>query len=334
MTVSAQQYSIACEAGNANASDILAIIAYRYNEGIDIVQQKELWQMLVRLRDTLFRYLLIAIGIAIGAVSLTVFLQPLDIAPAGVAGASTLLNELFGTPIGLLIFLLNIPIQILAYVMLPNGARVIARSVFIIAAFSIVVDNLSPLVPAGGLSDDRMLNALFGGITGGIGVGLVYRAGATMGGTSTVALVLQRRFGFPMSTTFLLTDTLIIIAAGLVYGWEGALYAAIALFVAGLATDYVLEGPSVIRTAMIITDKPEAISKGIFDNLQRGVTSWKIRGEYTGRDRTLLYVTIARSQVRDLKDEVSHADPDAFIVIGMGHAAYGAGFRRVRRARG
>ena len=220
--------------------------------------------MLAQIHAAVLRYLLIITGIVIGAISLTVFLQPLDIAPAGVAGASTLLNELFDTPIGLVIFLLNIPIQLLGYFMLPNGARVILRSVVIIMVFSVVVDNLGPLLPATGISDERMLNALFGGITGGIGVGLVYRAGATFGGTSTLALILQRRFGFPMSTTFLCTDTLIIIAAGLVYGWEGALYAAIALFTAGLATDYVLEGPSVIRTAMIITDKPEDIAQRVF----------------------------------------------------------------------
>lgn len=287
--------------------------------------------MLAQVHAIAFRYLLIAIGIVIGAISLTVFLQPLDIAPAGVAGVSTLLNELFDTPTGLMIFLLNIPIQLLGFYLLPNGARVIVRSVFIILIFSMVVDNLGPLLPATGISDDRMLNALFGGITGGIGVGLVYRAGATFGGTSTLALILQRRFGFPMSTTFLCTDTSIIVAAGLVYGWEGALYAAIALFTAGLATDYVLEGPSVIRTAMIITDRPAEISQRVFANLQRGVTSWTIKGEYTGSARTMLYITIARSQVRDLKDEVSQADPKAFIVIGMGHAAYGAGFRRMKR---
>ena len=289
--------------------------------------------MLSQLRVTALRYVLIAIGIVIGALSLIVFLQPLDIAPAGVAGASTLLNELFDTPIGLMIFLLNIPIQLMGYLMLPNGARVIMRSVAIILVFSVVVDNIGPLVAAGGVSDDRMLNALFGGITAGIGVGLIYRAGATFGGTSTLALILQRRFGFPMSTTFLCTDTVIILAAGLVYGWEGALYSAIALFTAGLATDYVLEGPSVIRTAMIITDKPEEISQRIFASLQRGVTSWMIKGEYTGVGRTMLYVTIARSQVRDLKEEVAQADPNAFIVIGMGHAAYGGGFRRVMRMR-
>lgn len=290
--------------------------------------------MLSQFRDTVFRYVLIAIGIVICALSLIVFLQPLDIAPAGVAGASTLLNELFDTPIGLMIFLLNIPIQLAGYVMLPNGARIITRSVVIILIFSVVIDNLGWLAPTGGLSDDRMLNALFGGVTGGIGVGLVYRGGATMGGTSTLAFILQRRFGFPMSTTFLCTDTVIIISAGLVYGWEGALYAAIALFTTGLATDYVLEGPSVIRTAVIITDKPDEISEAVLRNLQRGVTSWTIKGGYTGMDRTMLYVTIGRSQVRDLKEEISKADPEAFVVIGMGHAAYGAGFRRVSRQRG
>ena len=289
--------------------------------------------MLAQIHTLALRYALITAGIVIGAISLTVFLQPLDIAPAGVAGASTLLNELFDTPIGLMIFLLNIPIQLLGYAMLPKGSRVILRSVIIVLVFSIVVDNLRLWLPPTGISDERMLNALFGGITGGIGVGLVYRAGATMGGTSTLALILQRRFGFPMSTTFLCTDTVIILSAGLVYGWEGALYAAIALFTAGLATDYVLEGPSVIRTAMIITDKPEEISQRVLANLQRGVTSWKIRGEYTGAERTMLYITIARSQVRDLKDEVSLVDPQAFIVIGMGHAAYGAGFRRMKGPR-
>ncbi len=289
--------------------------------------------MLVQFRDFLFRYMLIGTGIVIAALSLTVFLQPLDIAPAGVAGVSTLLNELFDTPIGLMIFLLNIPIQLLGYRLLPGGVRVIARSVVIVVILGIAVDNLGPVLPTEGISDDRMLNALFGGITGGIGVGLIYRAGATMGGTSTFALILQRRYGFPMSTTFLCTDTLIILAAGLVYGWEGALYAAIALFTAGLATDYVLEGPSVIRTAMIITDKPDEVSQRVFANLQRGATSWRIKGEYTGVERTMLYVTVSRSQVRDLKDEISQADPNAFVVIGMGHAAYGAGFRRVRSLR-
>ena len=81
---------------------------------------------------------------------------------------------------------------------------------------------------------------------------------------------------------------------------------------------------------MIITDRPDEIAALVFANLGRGASSWTITGKYTGIERTMLYVTISRSQVRELKDEVSSVDPKAFVVIGMGHAAYGAGFRRVR----
>ena len=287
--------------------------------------------MLARLRDIVFRYVLIFIGVIAASLSLIVFLQPLDIAPGGLAGASTLLNELFATPIGLMIFVLNIPIQALAYKLLPGGSRLILRTLLITAVLSLMIDLLSPMVPREGISDDRMLNALFGGLLGGVGVGLVFRSGATLGGTSTLALILQRRYGFPMSTTFLCTDVIILIGAGLVYSWEGALYTATALFIAGMATEYVMEGPSVIRTAMIITDKPDEISALIFSNLQRGATSWAIKGRYTGAERTMLYITVGRSQVRELKEAVGSVDPKAFMVIGMGHAAYGAGFRRVRR---
>ena len=91
-----------------------------------------------------------------------------------------------------------------------------------------------------------------------------------------------------------------------------------------------LEGPSVIRTAVIVTNHPDEVSNVVLSDLQRGVSSWKITGEYTGQERTMLYITIARSQVGELRDMVGKVDPDAFIVIGNGQTAYGEGFRRVR----
>jgi len=287
--------------------------------------------MVAQVRNFIIRYAMIVIGVFIGSLSVILFLEPLDIASTGVTGIAMILQELIGTPIGVMVFILNIPIQIMGYFMLPNGARVIMRSLLVILLYSVMLDMLAPYVPTGGLSDDRMLNALFGGIIGGISGGLVFRAGASFGGTSTVALILQRRIGTPMSTTFLYTDALVIVVAGFVYGWEGALYATITLFVGGLATDYILEGPSVIRTAMIITDKPDLIVQVIFEDLQRGATGWTITGQYTGEERTMLYVTIGRSQVRELKDAVSEVDPHAFMVIGMGQTAYGEGFKDVKR---
>lgn len=286
--------------------------------------------MVANIRDFVVRYFLIITGVFIGSLSVIVFMTPLDISPTGVSGIAVILNELIDTPIGIMVFVLNIPIQIMGYFLLPNGARVIMRSLLVIVLYSIMLEMLAPYVPIDGISDDRMLNALFGGIIGGISGGMVFRAGASFGGTSTLALILQRRIGLPMSTTFLYVDAIVVVFAGLVYGWEGALYAIIALFVGGLATDYILEGPSVIRTAMIITNKPEEVTAVIFNDLQRGATGWTVRGEYTGTERTMLYVTIGRAQVHELKDAVIKIDPAAFVVIGVGHTAYGEGFREVK----
>jgi uncharacterized membrane-anchored protein YitT (DUF2179 family) len=133
-----------------------------------------------------------------------------------------------------------------------------------------------------------------------------------------------------MSMTYLYTDIAVVVLAGLVYGWAGALYALIVIFIGGLATDYVLEGPSVIRTAVIITDHPEAVSKAVMEQMHRGVTSWEAKGMYTGQPRTVLYITIARSQVEDLRRIVTFVDPRAFLVIGQGHTAYGEGFRTIQ----
>jgi uncharacterized membrane-anchored protein YitT (DUF2179 family) len=123
----------------------------------------------------------------------------------------------------------------------------------------------------------------------------------------------------------------VVVLAGVVFGWEGALYAIVSLYVGGAVTDYALEGPSVIRTAVIITDQPQEVSSVILDALGRGVTGWEAKGMFTGAPHTVLYVTIARSQVTVLRQAVTEIDPNVFMVIGHGHAAYGRGFRRLSK---
>jgi len=272
-------------------------------------------------------YLQIIVGAVLGALSVVVFLVPADVVPSGISGMAVMLNELFGLPIGILALLLNIPIQFVGARMLTGGWRVLVRTVFAIVIYSVVIDLLTPFVPAQGVSDDRILNALFGGVLGGVGGGFVLRTGASLGGTSTLALIVQKRIGTPLSTTFLYTDTLIIIAAGLVFDVEGALYAMVVLFLGGVAADYIMEGPSVIRTAVVITDHPDEVAQALLSQLGRGVTLLPARGAYTGQQRGMLYVTMARTQVNDLKQVVNKVDPKAFVVIGQAHTAYGEGFR-------
>jgi uncharacterized membrane-anchored protein YitT (DUF2179 family) len=279
------------------------------------------------LLSVIWHLILLSLGALISAISIIIFTAPFDIAPGGISGIAIILNSLIGTPIGLVVLLGNIPIQLIAYRLL-GGWRVVAATVFVLVLYAALIDLLPQFEI---VSDDRLLNAVFGGITGGIGAALVLRGGGTMGGTATLGRILQQRYGIPLSSSTLYTDGLVVLAAGLAFSWEGALYAMIALFVGGATTDYVLEGPSVIRTGVIITDHPQEVADSIIRELGRGVTAWDAKGMFTDQPHSVLYVTVGRAQVNALKRIVISADHDAFIVIGQGHAAYGYGFKELRR---
>jgi uncharacterized membrane-anchored protein YitT (DUF2179 family) len=281
-------------------------------------------------RTILTNLFLLTLGALISAVSVIVFLAPFKIAPGGVSGLAVILNHLNpALPIGLMVLIGNIPIQLLGFRTL-GGWRVVVSTVYYVVAYSLALDFLYPRVAAINVGDDVLLNALFGGIIGGVGGGLVYRAGGTQGGTSTLGRILQYRFGMSLSSTSLYTDTGVLALAGLVFGWEGALYAVVALFAGAMASDYVLEGPSVIRTATIVTDRPQEVAHVLLEDLGRGVTSWSGKGMFTEKEHTVLFVTITRPQVNALRRLVFSVDPNAFVVIGQGHVAYGQGFKRVR----
>lgn len=279
-----------------------------------------------------FQLVLLMLGAFISAISVIVFQAPFSIAPGGVSGVAIILNSVFGLPIGALIILGNIPIQLIAYRLL-GGWSVVASTLLVVLAYSLMIDVLTPYFPPRGISEDMLLNALFGGIIGGIGGGLIYRAGSTLGGTSTLARILQERFGIPLSSSALYTDTVVIVLAGLIFGWESAMYAMVALFVGGAVSDYVLEGPSVIRTAVIITDHPREVAAAVMSEMGRGVTGWDARGMFTEQPHTVLYVTIGRAQVNALRRIVFAVDAKAFVVIGHGQSAYGKGFRGGSRER-
>ncbi|MEO8609252.1 MAG: YitT family protein [Chloroflexota bacterium] len=279
--------------------------------------------------DILWRYLLLTVGAIIAALSVIIFMAPFNIAPGGVSGIAVILNYKDPRlPIGLMIIIGNIPIQLLGYRYL-GGWRVVVRTVFFVIVNAVLIDSLTPYLAHVTVGNDVLLNAVFGGILGGIGGGLVYRAGGTQGGTSTLGRIMQRKLGIPVSTSALYTDTGIILLAGLVFGWEAALYAMVALFIGGAASDYVLEGPSVIRTATIITDKPQEVGDGVLEEMGRGVTAWKGKGMFTDQEHTVLFVTISRQQVNELRALIHGIDPDAFVVIGQGHIAYGEGFKSI-----
>ncbi len=280
------------------------------------------------LRDILSWLFLLTTGVIVSAIGVAAFLVPSGVAGPGVLGIATIMNHLWATPVGLFTLIANIPIQILGYRYL-GGAKAVLGTVYYIVVFSIVVDFLIPIFEHG-LIDNILMAAIFGGVLNGLGGGLVYRAEGTMGGTSTLARILQLKLGAPLATTSLYTDTLIAIAAGIVFGWEAALAAIITLFLTGLASDYVLEGPSVVRTAMIVTDKPTMLEKAIGQSLKRGTTKWYSETGLHHQAHGVLFVTVSRPETRQLTEIVSTIDPEAFVVISQGQTAFGRGFKPIR----
>jgi uncharacterized membrane-anchored protein YitT (DUF2179 family) len=181
------------------------------------------------------------------------------------------------------------------------------------------------------ITHDVVLNTLFGAILNGIGMGLVFRARATTGGTDVLTQLMLRWRNFPLSHGYLITDSLVIVAAGLAFGWEKALYALIALYVSGLVAEAVSEGVGVTRVCTVITMEPDKVAGAVMAHMGRGVTRWSGIGAYTGQERPILFIVISRAEASTLKSIISEADPHAFVVIGQAAEVYGEGFKQFER---
>ncbi len=268
----------------------------------------------------------VVLGTVILALAMDLFLIPAQLAAGGVSGLAQIINYYTGWPIGLMTLAANAPLFALGWRHL-GGPRFALRTAVSIVIFSLTVDGLAPYLPPHGLTHDPVLNALYGGVLGGVGAGLIYRGRGTSGGTDILARILAQWRHIPLAQSYLFADGLVILLAGVTFGWEQALYALVALYVTGVAAEGVLSGPNVVRTAIIITNRPDEVVQRILHGLNRGVTLLQGRGGYTGETRAVLYCVVTRAEVEQLKNFVRQADPQAFMVVGNAHEALGEGFR-------
>lgn len=280
----------------------------------------------------LFRdYGLVALGAAIQAAALRLFLVPAQLASGGISGIAQLIHHFTHWPIGVMVFIGNIPLFLLGWRFL-GGRRFVARTAIAIFIYSLAVDVLLwlPFFPVNGLTDDIFLNSLYGAVVSGVGYGLVYRARGTSGGSDILARILNHWRNVSMSQSYLMVDSAVILAAGFIFGWKQALYALVSLYVSGLVAETVLEGAETARTAIIVTSQPKAIAEQILTDLERGVTVLSGTGAYTGSERPVLYCVVSRSEIAQVKAIVQEADPQAFMVIGIAHEAIGEGFKPLK----
>lgn len=272
-------------------------------------------------------YLLIIVGGLIQAFGMHLFLVPANLVNGGISGMAQLIHHYNQWPIGLMVLVGNLPLFILGWRYL-GGPKFVIRTILAIVSFSVFTDVIMWFLPIQvGITSDQVLNTLYGGILMGAGLGIVYLGRGTSGGTDILGRILNRRAGISISLSYMITDSLVVLLAGFIFGWDKALYGLLMIYVSGVIAELVSQGSRIVRTAFIVTNKGQEIAKVIITELERGITILPAKGAYTLEERTMLYCVISTSEVVRLKSLVHEIDPQAFMVIGQATEALGEGFR-------
>lgn len=260
------------------------------------------------------RTLIVITGALLNAIALNFFLIGANVYASGFSGAAQLISSIFkdflnmsvGT--GVLLFLFNIPVIILGWLKVGRAFTVYS---LISVAFTTVFLELLPVIE---ISEDIILNAVFGGLIGGAGVGITLRIGASTGGMDIIALVLSRLKDRPIGIYFLMLNALIIAAAGILYEPENALYTLLSLYINTRVIDAIHTRYQKL-TAMIITNKKDELQRAIHEKLIRGITIIPAKGAYSNDEKHMLYLVITRYELYDLETIIKEVDPRAFTNI-------------------
>jgi len=260
------------------------------------------------------RVVIVVCGALLNAIALNFFLIGANVYASGFTGAAQLLSSVFKDFIGfdlstgIILLILNIPVAILGWLKVGKGFTVYSA---LSVAFTTIFLEALPMVT---VSDDIILNAVFGGVIGGTAVGITLKYGASTGGMDIVAMVLSRMKDRPIGSYFLVLNAIIIAMAGILYEPENALYTLLTLYVTTRVIDAIHTRHEKV-TAMIITRKAKELQHGIHEKMVRGITILPAKGAYTEEDKDMLYLVITRYELYDLENIISEIDPNAFTNI-------------------
>ena len=269
------------------------------------------------------KLVLLTAGALIAAVGLELFLIPNQLIDGGIIGISILASYLSNYPLAYYIVGLNIPFVIIGYFQI--GKTFTLSTLYSVCLLSFFTTQLHP-VPA--FTEDLLLVAVFGGITLGIGVGLILRSGGSLDGTEIVALIIGPKLAASVGEVVMVFNVFILGSAGFIFGWRNAMYSIIAYFIAYKTIDLVLGGLEESKSVMIMSEKSAEISEAILHRLGRGVTHFYAKGGYTEEDKEVLYCVVTRLELSKLKTIVFDADPDAFMTINIVNDVHGGRFNK------
>lgn len=286
-------------------------------------------QKLTIRQKKLAEYLLIVAGTAVMAVSLQFFLDPDGMVPGGFTGIAIIVKELTkgivpdGVPLWVTNLVLNVPMVPIALKI--NGWDFAKRTV----VGSLLLSFWLAVIPYVQLMEepDLFLTSVFGGVSMGIGVGLVFLGKGTTGGTDMCGAILHHFFPYiSLPKLMQLLDVVITSVGIMVFGIRIALYSIIVVYLTAKVSDRIMEGSTSAKMLYIISDQSALIAEKIIEKLGRGVTGLQGRGMYTNQDKTILICVISPREIARIKDVVLEADSRAFVIVNDSREVLGEGF--------
>ena len=269
------------------------------------------------------RIIMVILGACIMAIGLELFLVPNRILDGGIVGISIIISHLTALPLGIFIFLLNIPFIFLGYKQIGKTfALSTALGITTLSSVTIILHHLEPF------TKDLLLSTVFGGIVLGIGVGLVIRYGGSLDGTEILAILFNKKLPFSVGEFIMFFNLIIFCVAGFVFTWEQAMYSGIAYFIAYKMIDIVIQGLDESKAVYIISDEHDEIGRAIMDRLGRGVTYLIGEGAYTGDSKKVIFTVITRLEESKLTSIVGELDDNAFLAIGNIAEVRGGRFKK------
>ncbi len=272
-------------------------------------------------------YGLIVMGALIITLGYVYFIIPYRILPGGVYGIAIIMHHSLGFPVGMTALVFNIVLMLIGLKIL--GPRFGMKTFVALVLTSVFVDvgsflsGLQPLV-----EDDALLSSIFGGLLIGIGVGLIFKARASTGGSDVLAMILNRYNILPIGQLMIGIDSVVVLLGLAVFGdWRIPLYSWIVIFIMGKVVDLVLQGPAYDKTLFIISEQHEKIKNKLINDLKRGGTYVAGEGMYGGQQRKIIFTTVTRRELSLLQDYIHQIDPAAFMTVISANEVLGGGFK-------
>ena len=280
------------------------------------------------------------------------FVNPYLMAPGGTYGLSNVFNTLWPWKISLYAICMDVPLLIIGTLILgPRFGIKTIVSTALIFLFTLILEStwgynpvlhdgaivsqeaegLVPIPNNGGwFQPDYFLNTVVAGLIYGVAIGLIFRSGATSGGSDIISMILHKYTKISLGTLVMIVDGIITLSTLIAFGdIRLPIYSVLIIFIEGKVINLVVDGMKSYRTVFIITDNPEPIRDYIINNLKRGGTCITGSGLYKGNERKMLYVSLNRTDMIKLRSELYHIDPKAFVNIMESSEILGEGFRRL-----